>query len=201
MTRDNVLFTLCGLLAGFIVGYFVATGARAPAAAPSAGPSFTAASAKAAGGAAEASPGPTAAELATRLRDLRGAVSRDPGNADLQLQLANSLYDASDWQSAADAYERVLPTKGNDPNVLTDLGSCYRNLGRFREALEMYARAQKIQPSHAQSLLNMTLIDVFDLKDSAAAQSAFDRLKKEHPEIPRLDDLQMRISSLRAAKS
>jgi capsule polysaccharide export protein KpsE/RkpR len=65
----------------------------------------------------------------------------------------------------------------------------------------MYQKAQQIQPSHAQSLLNMTLVYAFDLKDAARAQAAFDRLKKEHPEVPRLSDLQMRISELRASKS
>ena len=120
---------------------------------------------------------------------------------DLQVQLANTYYDASDWKSAAEAYEKTLPKKGSDPNLLTDLGSCYRNLGRFDKALEMYQRAQAVQPTHSQSLLNTVLVYTFDLKDAGKAQATFDRLKKEHPEIPRLDDLQMRISALRAAKS
>jgi tetratricopeptide (TPR) repeat protein len=198
MTRDNVLFTLCGLLAGFIVGYFVATSGHAPApatsaAAPSAAPSTS--------NGTDAPLVPTSAELASRIKDLGTASARQPENMELKVQLGNAFYDAGDWKAAADAYEKALPNKGSDPNLLTDLGSCYRNLGRFDKALEMYEKAQAVQPTHAQSLLNMALIYVFDMKDAGKAQSAFDRLKKEHPEIPRLDDLQMRISVLRAAKS
>ena len=194
MTRDNFLFTICGLLAGFILGYFVASGGRAPAAtsAPAAAPP---------GSGTDAALAPSSAELATHVREAREAVARDPENADLNLQLGNALYDASDWKGAAEAYEKVLVRKANDPNMITDLGSCYRNLGKFDRALEMYQKAQQIQPTHSQSLLNMTLVYVFDLKDAAKAQAAFDRLKKEHPEIPRLNDLQMRISELRASKS
>lgn len=195
MTRDNFLFTVCGLLAGFILGYFVATGgghAPAPASAPAAAP---------AGTGTDAALTPSSTEIAAHVKEAREAVARDPGNPDLNLQLANALYDASDWKGAAEAYEKVLPTKPGDPNMITDLGSCYRNLGKFDKALEMYQKAQQIQPSHSQSLLNMTLVYVFDLKDAAKAQAAFDRLKKEHPEIPRLNDLQLRISELRASKS
>ena len=192
MTRDNFLFTVCGLLAGFILGYFVATGGRAAAPAPAAPPS---------GSGTDAALSPSSAEIAAHVREVREAVARDPGNPDLNLQLANALYDASDWKGAAEAYEKALPKRDTDPNMITDLGSCYRNLGKFDKALEMYQKAQQIQPSHAQSLLNMTLVYAFDLKDATKAQAAFDRLKKEHPEIPRLNDLQMRISELRASKS
>ena len=197
MTRDNVLFTVCGLLTGFIVGYFVASSSHPPVPALAA----TASSGATAGASGDAALTPSAAELATRVKEVQNAIQRDPENVDLQVQLANTYYDASDWKSAAEAYEKTLPKKGSDPNLLTDLGSCYRNLGKFDKALELYGRAQAVQPTHSQSLLNTVLVYAFDLKDAAKAQAAFDRLKKEHPEIPRLDDLQIRISALRAAKS
>ena len=194
MTRDNFLFTICGLLAGFIIGYFVASGGRAPGSTP-------AAAAVPPGSGTDAPLAPSASELATRVKEARDALARDPENVDLDVQLANALYDASDWKGAAEAYEKALPKKANDANMITDLGSCYRNLGKFDKALEMYQKAQQAQPTHEQSLLNMTLVYVFDLKDAKKAQETFDRLKKEPPEIPRLNDLQMRISELRAARS
>jgi Flp pilus assembly protein TadD len=197
MTRDNVLFTVCGLLTGFIVGYFVASSSHPPVPALSA----TASSGASAGASGDAALAPSAAELAARVKEIQNAIQRDPENVDLQVQLANTYYDASDWKSAAEAYEKTLPKKGSDPNLVTDLGSCYRNLGQFDKALEMYQKAQAVQPTHSQSLLNTVLVYTFDLKDAAKAQAAFDRLKKEHPEVPRLEDLQMRISALRAAKS
>jgi len=195
MTRDNVLFTVCGLLTGFIVGYFVASSSHPPV------PALAATAMPAAAASADGAPAPSAVELASRVKEIQNAIQRDPENVDLQVQLANTYYDASDWKSAAESYEKTLPKKGSDPNLLTDLGSCYRNLGNFDKALEMYGRAQAAQPSHSQSLLSTVLVYTFDLKDAAKAQAAFDRLKKEHPEIPRLDDMQLRISALRASKS
>ena len=39
---------------------------------------------------------PSAAELATRIKEVQNAIQRDPENVDLQVQLANTYYDAGD---------------------------------------------------------------------------------------------------------
>lgn len=199
MNRENFLFTLCGLLAGFIAGYFVAARSSPPAAAPAS--AAAASSAPASGGGSAGAAISTSPEMLQRVKEIRAALDKDPQNTDLQRELANAYYDMNDWNEAASWYEKVAAKRKDDPNLLTDLGSCYRNLGQFKKAVEMYETAQKVSPSHPQSLLNLTLVYTFDLKDAARAQSTFDRLKKEHPEMPRLDDLQARISSLRAAQS
>lgn len=199
MNRDNFLFVLCGLLGGFILGYFVAT-RNHPAiasASPEGAPPAVAGSAEPGGGAAIS----TSPELLQRVKEIKSALDADPKNVDLSRELANTYYDMNDWSQAVAWYEKVVSQKKDDPNLLTDLGSCYRNLGKFDKAAEMYEAAQKISPQHPQSLLNLTILYAFDLKDAAKAQKAFDRLKKEHPEIPRLDDLQTRISALRASQS
>lgn len=188
MKRDNVLFGLIGLLGGFILGFFVAGGNRHPApSTPSPGVTQTS---------DRADP-----QLVDKIKALESAAAADPANSDLTLRLANALYDASDWKTAAQWYEKALPAKAGDPDVLTDLGSCYRNLGESGRAVDMYQKAQKIDPNHVPSLLNMTLVYAFDLKNPAKAQQCLDRLKKVHPEIPHLDDLQTQISALRAARS
>jgi hypothetical protein len=51
---------------------------------------------------------------------------------------------------------------------------------------------------HWRSLLNQVLVQAFDRKDPAAAQRAFDELKKQYPEVPNLDRIQTQISGLRA---
>ena len=75
------------------------------------------------------------------LADLQAAVARDPKNADLLVHLGNAAYDAGDWRLAVDSYERAVTLKGDDPNVLTDLGVSYRNLGDPDKALARFDRA------------------------------------------------------------
>src|SRR5450432_622824 len=73
--------------------------------------------------------------LRQKVRDVEAAVAKDPKNYDLIVQLGNAAYDAEDPRQAVDAYERALKIKDGDPNVLTDLGVSYRNLGDPSKAL------------------------------------------------------------------
>lgn len=178
--RLPILPVLIGGLLGFIGGYFAGGAGRpAPVAAPAAG-------------AAAAAPG-------APLEELQRAVERDPENPRLLTALGNAWYDADDWNRAIDVYEKARRKAPEDPNLLSDLGAAYRNRGEFRRAVPLFERAQKNDPKHWQSLLNLVLIHAYDLHDSAAAQKWLDELKRRYPEIPDLDRIQERISSLRAS--
>ena len=180
----------------FRSGGYVVAGGGPRGASPASAPAAAAAEAGSTGGSGAAS-----AETMQRIKSLEAAAAKEPQNLAIQAELGNAYYDASEWARAAECYEKALPQRTSDANLLTDLGSCYRNLGKFDRALELYEQAQKADPKHAQSLLNSALVYVFDLKNADKAQAVLDRLKKEHPEIPRLGDLQAQISTLRAAKS
>ena len=173
--RLPILPVLVGALIGFIGGYFAGGAGRvAPVAPPSAGSAATAG-----GGPAE----------------LQREVERDPENP----RLGNAWYDVDDWDRAIAAYEKARRKSPEDPNLLSDLGAAYRNRGEFRRAVPLFERAQKKDPNHWQSLLNLVLINAYDLHDSAAAQKWLDVLKRRYPEIPDLDRIQERISAIRAS--
>jgi tetratricopeptide (TPR) repeat protein len=167
---------LVGGLLGFIGGYFAAGGGR-----PSS-PSGPAGS-EAAGGAFE---------------ELTRALERDPENPKLLTAIGNAWYDREDWDRAIEAYEKARRKSPEDPNLLSDLGAAYRNRGEFRRAVPLFERARKNDPEHWQSLLNLVLIHAYDLRDPSAAQRWFDELRRRYPELPDLDRLAERISSLRA---
>jgi tetratricopeptide (TPR) repeat protein len=113
--------------------------------------------------------------------------------------LGNAWYDAEDWDRAIAAYEKARRKAPEDPNLLSDLAAAYRNRGEFRRAVPLFERAQKNDPNHWQSLLNLVLMNAYDLHDSAAAQKWLDVLKRRFPEIPDLDRIQERISALRVS--
>ena len=117
-------------------------------------------------------PGTAAATPGAAVEELQRALERDPENP------------------------RLLTAFGN---LLSDLGAAYRNRGEFRRAVPLFERAQKNDPKHWQSLLNLVLIHAYDLHDSAGAQKWLDELKRRYPEIPDLDRIQERISALRAS--
>lgn len=174
--RLPVVPLLVGGLLGFIGGYFAAGGGR---------PSFSPPAA------AEAAGGPT--------DGLARSLERDPENPKLLTALGNAWYDREDWDRAIEAYEKARRKAPEDANLLSDLGAAYRNRGDFRRAVALFERARRHDPEHWQSLLNLVLIHAYDLRDSAGAQRWFDELRRRYPELPDLDRLQERISSLRAS--
>jgi tetratricopeptide (TPR) repeat protein len=177
--RFPILPVAVGILFGFIGGYFAGGGGRpAPVASP-------------AGDAAAAQPG--------SLEELQRAAERDPQNPRVLTALGNALYDAEDWDSAIEAYEKARRKAPEDANLHSDLGAAYRNRGEFQRAVPLFERAHKKDPNHWQSLLNLVLIHAYDLHDSAAAQKWLDELKRRYPDIPDLNRIQERISSIRAS--
>lgn len=135
-----------------------------------------------------------------RVRDLEEAVGKDPKNYDLLVQLGNAAYDADDPRQAVDAYERALRIRDGDPNVLTDLGVSYRNLGDSDKALASFGRAAKADPKHWQAVFNQIIVYGVDKGDAKKAKELLKQLRKEHPEIPSLDKLEGMIEE-RAKKT
>ncbi len=177
--RIPILPLLVGALLGFIGGYFAAGGGR-----PS--PASAAADASPVGGGG-------------RIEELQGAVDRDPENPQLLTALGNAWFDREDWDRAIAAYEKARRKAPENAGLLSDLGAAYRNRGKLSRAVSLFERARKSDPDHWQSLLNLVLVHAYDRKDPAAAQRAFDELKRRYPEIPDLDKIQERISGLRAS--
>lgn len=168
-----------GALLGFIGGYFAAGGGR-----PGGG-----------GSAATAAASP---ESASRLESLKADLDRDPQNPKLLVAVANAYYDREDWGRAIETYEKAVRKGAKGAAVLSDLGAAYRNRGDFRRAIASFEKARAADPEHWQSLLNIVLVQAFDVKDPAAAQKAYDELKRRYPDIPNIGRLQEQISRLRA---
>ncbi|HEY6147560.1 MAG TPA: tetratricopeptide repeat protein [Thermoanaerobaculia bacterium] len=170
-----------GALLGFIGGYFAGGGGR-----PSASPASS----------ADAKGSPAAA--AGRIQGLQDEIARDPENPKLWAALGNAWYDREDWDQAIEAYRKALRKAPKDANVLSDLGAAYRNQGDFRQAIASFEKARAADSDHWQSLLNLVLINAYDVRDAAAAQRHMDELKRRYPEIPNLEKIQEQVSRLRA---
>ncbi|MCG8456665.1 MAG: tetratricopeptide repeat protein [Holophagales bacterium] len=204
MTRDHLLFLIIGLLAGFTGGYlaheFMAARQPPPLWAGAAGPGAAAAmqqqAAGAAGGAntgaapqgagSQGTAGQAAGAQAAMadVQRLRQHVEENPGDYDSVRRLANLNYDIANWSRAAELYRRYLEGRPGDPDVLTDLGACLRNLGEHQEALVAFRQARETAPEHWQSLFNEILTVAFDLGDPGATTELLARLENLQPENP-----------------
>ena len=194
---DRGTFLVVGLLAGFTAAYLYLD-KNASAGPPQAGVADPHAGLSGVGpGATRDLPGsgggqPSLASDPVALQKLAGleaAALKEPKNAELLILLGNTAYDVEDWKKAIDAYERALKLKDGDPNVLTDLGVAYRNVGNLDKALALFSQAVARDPNHWPAQFNQAIIFGLDRGDAKKALEILRRLKKEHPEIPALDRL------------
>src|SRR5688572_94630 len=202
MQRDHFLTLTIGLLAGFIAGYLVhdfmavRQPARLPAGEAAARAALAAGQTPPGGGAATSGPTPSQAPAQppmAEIQRLREHVEQNPNDADAVLLLANLNFDIRNWARARELYQRYLALRPRDPDVLTDLGVAHRELGEHRQALDLFAEAQRLRPDHWQSLYNQVVVLAFDLKDFAAADRALARSEEHTSELQSQSNLVCRL--------
>jgi hypothetical protein len=137
-------------------------------------------------GGGPSAPPPAAMAEVQRLREY---VATHPKDADAVLKLANLNFDINNWARARDLYTQYLGLRQPDPDVLTDLGTCYRQLRQFGQALEQFRHAERVAPKHWKSQFAETVVLAFDLNQSDAADKVFARLKAMAPGQPEVAQL------------
>jgi cytochrome c-type biogenesis protein CcmH/NrfG len=129
---------------------------------------------------------------------LLDVVAKEPGNRNAWVQLGNNYFDSNQPVPAVDAYAKALELDDKDPNVLTDQGIMYRQLGWYDRAIENFKQANKLQPQHTQSLYNLGLVYYQDLKDFAKAADTWERFLVVNPSGPGADQVRRELETLRS---
>jgi len=177
MKAESVAFAVAGMCFGIILGWVLATqdASRAslavPAAAPAAAPAAT-----------NQRQAPPLDE--TRVQALQAAIEKDPKKAENYALLANAYFDAEQWASAIDNYERALKLDPNDADVSTDLGVSYYYTNRTDEALAQFERSLKISPNHTKTLLNKGIVLAFGKENLQAAADEWKKVVALSPDSP-----------------
>jgi len=193
LKKDNLAFLGGGFVLGLIVGIGVFSayhggGVARPAAqapAQAGAPSGGAASAETA--------------LVAEVFRLKQLVQQDPANLPALTRLAHIHHDRHLWGEAAAYYEKAIELSPDDPDLLTDLGICYRGLGRFEDALAVFARARAADGNHWQSLYNSAVVLAFDLGQYDRAQEVLRPLLAMGSPPPQVAELYTGIEQARSA--
>jgi tetratricopeptide (TPR) repeat protein len=195
MTRDNIVFATSGFLLGLILGGMVIGPKLARSRLSGAGPPPQ--EAAAAGQAPAASPAGNNTMMMVRqqIDSLKATLDRDPNNLAALVQLGNLYMDAQKFSDAAGYYERALKVEEN-PSVRTDLGICYKNIGRKDEAAAAFEQAWRNHPDQWQALFNHIVL-LAESRRFGEARALMDRLKQIRPGDA---DVQRLEQALNAAK-
>jgi cytochrome c-type biogenesis protein CcmH/NrfG len=145
------------------------------------------------GGPPQAAP---SAEVFQRIEMNQKLVARDPKLVGVWIQLGNDYFDSRQHQKAIDAYAKALALNPNNPDVLTDQGVMYRDTGRFDDAIAVFEKAGKIDPSHVQSAYNLGIVWANDKHDAAKAAAAFNKVISIAPTSPQATEARRALADI-----
>ena len=184
MKRENLLFVLIALIVGLLGGYLIFSIGVKKETVP------------VGGGVPLGAGSPT--DYQKRIMEAEKIVSREPKNIQAWIQLGNDYFDTAQPQKAINAYGNALELKPNDPNVLTDQGVMFKQLGAFDKAVANFERAQQIDPNHLQSLYNLGVVYADDLKQTDKAIKAWSRYLEIDSTSPTAQQIKGMLEQLKA---
>jgi tetratricopeptide (TPR) repeat protein len=141
------------------------------------------------------------APMVAEINRLKRLLQEQPENVDAAVRLANMYQDVEMWDTAILFYEKALKIRPDDPDLLTDAGVCYRGVGKFDRALELFGRAQAANPRHWQSLFNTAVVAGFDLGEFERAFRALDSVERMAPARVDVEGLRQALMRARDASS
>jgi len=121
-------------------------------------------------------------QMAAAITNLEAAVTAKPDDFQSWVQLGHLYYDTGQAEKAISAYTTSLKYHSGDANLLTDLGVMYRQVKQPEKAIEMFKKAQAMDPIHQPSRFNEGIVRFYDLKDTEGAIASWEELLKINPD-------------------
>ncbi len=153
-----VLAVIC-LLVGIAGGWFI-RGSQSPAAAPA---ETASASVPALGNANAGPQAPTPAQMQqmadTQAGPLVEKLKTDPNNAGLLANIGNVYYDAQQFPTAIEYYQRALKIEPANTGVRTDMATAYWYTGNADTAIAEFQKSLSYEPYKANTLFNLGIVE------------------------------------------
>jgi len=130
------------------------------------------------------------------IRMYEDALSKDPNNLSILIQLGNKYYDlgveeirqkgdaaepVAKWEKAIGYYKRALAIEPGNADVRTDMANLIQWLGRVDEAMVEYRMAKQSNPNHPQSRINILTLLAEAKQDYKGAVKEYDDMVKAMP--------------------
>ena len=145
-----------------------------------------------AGEASSAKNAPSANENDAHMQELEQAVQKNPNDLPGWVQLGNHYFDANRPRDAIRAYGKALDIRPDNPDVLTDMGIMYQQIGEYEQALKNFRQAAGIAPLHEQSRFNQGVVLFFNLNRKDEARSVWQALLTLNPDAKMPDGTPLR---------
>lgn len=180
--QTYVLAVIC-LLLGVAVGWLV-RGPQSPAVTASETASASP-SAPFKGNANPAAPAPTPAEMQkmaeTQAAPLIEKLKADPNNAGLLGNIGNVYYDAQQFPTAIDYYQRALKLDPANTSVRTDMATAMWYAGNADAAIAEFQKSLSYEPNKANTLFNLGVVEWQGKMDIDKALATWQHLLDTNP--------------------
>jgi tetratricopeptide (TPR) repeat protein len=195
MTRDNLLFTIIGLLLGFIVGFMLASSITQREAMPAAAvrtqnvppdhPSV--------GGAPAGAPGQMQAQVSQAL----DKAKKEPDNFDAQVEAAQLYFQIQRYDDAIGYLLKANQLKPDDFETIGNLAIANMEAGHFETAEKWYKAALMKKPDDLRLLDGYCHVLLED-GNAKAAEVAIAQLAKADPSNRDLEQFRARLAKLKS---
>jgi cytochrome c-type biogenesis protein CcmH/NrfG len=116
-----------------------------------------------------------------RVQQYTTILKSDPNNAQANIQLGNTYFDAERYEDAIKYYELGVKLEPKNVDASTDLGVSYYYSNRTDEALKQFDYSLKIDPKHTKTLLNQGIVRAFGKRDLQGATEAWQKVVELSP--------------------
>src|SRR5436190_18333752 len=198
MTRENLLFSIIGILLGFIVGFMFASVMNqkyGPSAAPAAASSAQMPADHPPVGGQNAGGDPAA--MRAQVTASIDQAKNEPKNFDAQVKAAELYYQIQRYDQAIDFLLKANALKPTDYRTVVLLGMVNLDAGHFDVAEKWYRAAMKIKSDDVMVLSGLAAATLQN-GDAKAAEDAIAQLEKVDPTSSDLPQFKDKLASLKS---
>jgi cytochrome c-type biogenesis protein CcmH/NrfG len=128
-------------------------------------------------------------QVAPLLADLQ----KDPKNPALLAQIGRAYLAAQQYQTAEQYYQQSIAIKAT-PDTLNEMSFVSYSLGDVDKAIELLARARKMDPKNTKLLYNLGMFEWHGKSDPKAAIEAWRELLRVGPNDPKREQVEKMIA-------
>lgn len=178
MNRENILFSVIGLLLGYVVAFHLVVYVNQNQPAPIAGsPSAAAAEGLPADHpAVGAEGGADRQRLLAEAERVAGQARKEPDNFQAQVNAAEGYIKAGSFEDAIDFMTRANKLRPDDYATVVRLGNVYASAGRFEDAARWYTAALAKRPDDCDARSELAL--TFYMRQPSQPEKAVAELRR-----------------------
>lgn len=161
MNKENVLFSIIGVLLGFIFGFLFATSAHQRGLAPRTATTPVAQSSDAAQTSMPSNPVAAQGALAQELQDAVQKAKSSPNDFDAQVSAGQRLFENREYDEAIKMLLRANQLRPDSYETIKSLGNTYFDAGYYESAEKWYAAALDKKPGDVNVRTDLGLTFLF----------------------------------------